>query len=84
MANNRFSRRGTKGGVFKCNICTRGTRNAGQAMSGICPECDEWTQIENSIADGSYNGRPPEELKRAEESIARLKAKAIAKGGSFD
>jgi predicted ATP-dependent serine protease len=83
MANNRFSRRGTQGGVFECRICTRKTRNAGQAMSGLCPECDEWTQIENGISDGSYSGEPPEELQRAEDHIAALKAKAAKKGGKF-
>jgi hypothetical protein len=82
MAHNRFSRRGTVGGVFECGICSRRTRHAGQAMNGLCPQCDEWTQIENGISDGSYNGEPPEELARAEGHIRTLKEAAAKKGGN--
>lgn len=84
MANNRFSRRGTVGGVFECRVCGRRTRHAGQAMNGLCPQCDEWTQIENGILDGGYKGEAPEELERAEAAIEKLKAEARKKGGRID
>lgn len=80
---NRFKRRGMQSSVFTCNVCTRRTRCTGQAMPGLCPQCDEWTQIENSIADGAYRDDPAG-LKVAEEHIARLKAEATKKGGMFD
>lgn len=82
--NNRFKRRGaTQSPVFRCNVCSRSTRCTGQDMPGLCPQCDEWTQIENSIGDGAYRNDPAG-LKVAEEHIARLKAEAVAKGGTFD
>ncbi|WP_342051279.1 MULTISPECIES: hypothetical protein [unclassified Cupriavidus] len=81
--NNWFKRRGaTQSPVFRCNVCTRRTRFTDQDMPGLCSQCDAWTQIENSIVDGAYRDDPTG-LKAAEEQIARLKAKAVAKGGVF-
>lgn len=82
MANNRFSVRGRVGGVFECNICARRTRHAGQGMDNLCPQCDEWTAMENGINDGNYEGEPPEELQRALDRIQALKEEAAKKGGS--
>lgn len=80
-----FTRRlaSQKSAVFHCNCCKRRTRYVNQAMPGLCPQCDEWTQIENSIGDGAYRDDPAG-LRKAEEHIARLKAEAVAKGGKFD
>lgn len=78
---NRFRRRGTVGGVFECAVCSRRTRHVDQAMNHLCPQCDEWTQIENGINDGNYEGEAPEELERAEALIRKLKEEAAKKGG---
>lgn len=81
--NNRFKRRGaTQGPVFRCKVCARRTRCTDQDMPGLCSQCDEWTQIENSIVEGAYRDDPTG-MKVAEEHIARLKAEAVAKGGTF-
>lgn len=80
MGKSTFQRRGMIGGVFACGICGRRTRHTTQGMSHLCPQCDIWTAMENSIADGDYKGMP-EELARAEATILRLKREAMKRGG---
>lgn len=78
---NRFAKGQRNGGCFPCNICGRNTREAGQAMHGLCPQCDEWTQIENGLADDLYE--TAEEIAAAEARVDELQAEAVKRGGTL-
>lgn len=80
MAKSTFQRRGMIGGVFTCGICGRRTRHTNQGMSHLCPQCDRWTALENSVVDLDYKGMP-EEQARAEAAILQLKREAMKRGG---
>ncbi|HIH2744651.1 TPA: hypothetical protein ACYLN4_000309 [Burkholderia lata] len=80
MAKSTFQSRGMIGGVFTCGICGRRTRHTDQGMSHLCPQCDRWTALENSVVDLDYKGMP-EELARAEATILQLKREAMKRGG---
>lgn len=39
-------------GVYKCVICKRSTREAGQGNDQLCPECWDFAGQENCVFDG--------------------------------
>jgi hypothetical protein len=41
-------------GVYKCSICERSTREAGQGNDRLCPECWELAGLENSVSDNGW------------------------------
>jgi hypothetical protein len=44
---------GMKGGVFRCDMCGKLTRNTGDNASvGLCPKCCKECEDENARADG--------------------------------
>lgn len=79
MANNRFAKGMHNSGCFECECCGRMTRHAGQASSHLCPQCDEWTQIENGLMNDGYE--EGKERSDAEAEVLRLKQSAASKGG---
>lgn len=78
MAERHFRKHST---TFNCRSCGRLTRDTTGTNQQLCPQCDTWTMIENSILDEDLAG---DELTEAEARIANLKAEAVAKGGRFD
>ncbi|HDR9174471.1 TPA: hypothetical protein QDB23_001684 [Burkholderia vietnamiensis] len=78
MAERHFRKNST---TFNCRSCGRLTRDTTGTNQQLCPQCDTWTMIENSILDEDLAG---DELTQAEARIANLKAEAVAKGGRFD
>jgi len=77
MNRNRYFRRGGRG-VFKCAICERGTREAGQGNDRLCPECYELAGLENMIFDGHSTA-----AELANDSAALLK-RIIKRGGNAE
>lgn len=76
MAQNRF-RPGRS--VFRCAICGRSCREAGQSTdSECCAECYELAGIQNGLWDGVYG---PGEM-RAERD--RYFKRCVARGGDAD
>jgi hypothetical protein len=67
--------------VFACGICMRNTRRTSQGNRDLCPQCDEFSMIENGISDNSLEG---DELAHAEAEILKLKKAALAKGGNAE
>lgn len=82
MTNSRFSKGTRHSGCFACECCGRLTRHAGQASSHLCPQCDEWTQIENGLMNDGY--AEGQERADAEAAVARLKKSAASKGGDAE
>lgn len=69
-----------RSGCFECANCLRQTRQtAKQQNRDLCPQCDEFSMIENGISDGGYEG---DELAKAEAEILRLKNEAAKRGGN--
>jgi predicted ATP-dependent serine protease len=78
MAERHFRKNST---TFNCQSCGRLTRDTAGTNQQLCPQCDTWTMIENSILNDALIGR---ELAAAEARIAQLKAEAVKKGGQFE
>ncbi|ASW04260.1 MULTISPECIES: hypothetical protein [Burkholderiaceae] len=78
MAERHFRKNST---TFNCRSCGRLTRDIAGTNQQLCPQCDAWTMIENSILDEDLAGP---DLAEAEARIAKLKAEAVAKGGRFN
>jgi hypothetical protein len=69
-----------RSGCFSCAICARATRRTSkQGNSTLCPQCDQWTMIENGLNDGGYEEEG--EVAEAEATILRLKEMAARLGG---
>lgn len=73
---NKFQRGGP--GVFKCRLCSRGSRETGvQALgSQLCPECYELAGLENMMIDDGFLSDP------CKPEVRSLFKAAIAKGGN--
>lgn len=68
-----------RSGCFACGICGRMTRRTTkQGNSTLCPQCDQWTMIENGLNDGGYE---EDKVAEAEAQILRLKEMAARLGG---
>ena len=78
MAERHFRKNST---TFNCRSCGRLTRDTTGTNQQLCPQCDAWTMIENTILDEDLDSA---ELAEAEARIAKLKAEAVAKGGRFE
>lgn len=64
-------------GVYKCAICERSTREAGQGNDRLCPECWELAGFQNVILD---EGK--EALAGIKENVDYEFNSAVKKGGN--
>ena len=80
MARNTFKKSYFGTPVYACRICTRNTRDTNDNGSvELCPECFEWSSLENGLSDDNLYGTP--EGDKMEAQIAELKQAAVDKGG---
>lgn len=69
-------------GVFKCQVCDRGTRRVDQAYdSECCPQCWDLAGLDNTVND---NGANCEQLGDWRAYRDQLLVEAVKHGGNAD
>ena len=78
-SNSYFGGRHGRGSTFKCDVCSRLTRDTGNGVTHLCAECWEIAGLDNMVNDNGYEvGSKDYAEARAECDM--LLAKAVKKG----
>jgi len=78
-SNSHFGGRSGRGSTFKCDVCSRVTRDTGTGVDHVCAECFEIAGYDNMVNDNGYEPGS-KDYADALADCEMLLAKAVKKG----